>query len=261
VVTQHRADGEIGFGRLRPLDEQPHRVVLHQAIERWELRAVGQGQWRHPKLVLAIQMQHLAEDEYTVAENCAAFRRIKLRPRVLVDVATRDLSIEVLGQRISLPVLLGPTALQRLAHADAELACVRAVAAAGTIGVFSTETYYSIREIAAATEAPLWFQLYCYVSRAVSVPFEADRHAKKELKKRVRGIRPLERAVEGLDDEAHVVRGYALAVRSAVSDDGQAPLGAPGLRLHERLNQVAESLQRVEEKGPECATEPAETDG
>src|SRR5215211_6599477 len=57
-----------------------------------------------------------AEDEYTVAENCAAFRRIKLRPRVLVDVAARDLSTEILGQRIALPVLLGPTTYQRLAH-------------------------------------------------------------------------------------------------------------------------------------------------
>lgn len=77
-----------------------------------------------------------------------------------------------------------------------------------------------------------------------------DRHAKKELKKRVRGIRPLERAVEGKhDEEADVVRGYAVAVRTALTDDGQAPLDTPGLRLHERLRQVHESLQRVEEKG------------
>jgi len=118
-----------------------------------------------------------AEDEYTVAENCAAFRRIKLRPRVLVDVAARDLSTEVLGQRIALPVLLGPTALQRLAHADAELATARAAAAAGTIGVFSTETHYSIREIAAATEAPFWFQLYCYVSREATARLIANAEA------------------------------------------------------------------------------------
>jgi hypothetical protein len=89
-----------------------------------------------------------------------------------------------------------------------------------------------------------------YLREAATPIFEADRHAKKELKKRVRGIRPLERAVEGSDDDqAAVVRGYALAVRSALSDDGQAPLDAPGLRLHERLNQIGESLQRVEEKG------------
>src|SRR6266542_3667067 len=63
-----------------------------------------------------------AEDERTVADNCLAFRHIKLRPRVLVDVGKRDLTTEVLGQPIALPVLLGPTTYQRLAHADAETA-------------------------------------------------------------------------------------------------------------------------------------------
>src|SRR5215207_9342319 len=106
-----------------------------------------------------------AEDEYTVAENCAAFRRIKLRPRVLVDVVARDLSTEILGQRIALPVLLGPTTYQRLAHPDAEIASARAAAAAGTIFVVPTEGHYSVREIAAATPGPLWFQLYTFGGR------------------------------------------------------------------------------------------------
>ena len=81
-----------------------------------------------------------AEDERTVADNCQAFRHIKLRPRVLVDVGTRDLATEVLGQPIALPVLLGPTTYQRLAHPDAEIASARAAAAAGTIFVVPTET-------------------------------------------------------------------------------------------------------------------------
>jgi isopentenyl diphosphate isomerase/L-lactate dehydrogenase-like FMN-dependent dehydrogenase len=106
-----------------------------------------------------------AEDEYTVAENCAAFRRIKLRPRVLVDVAARDLSTEILGQRIALPVLLGPTTYQRLVHPDAEIASARAAAAAGTIFVVPTEGHYSVREIAAAAPGPLWFQLYTFGGR------------------------------------------------------------------------------------------------
>ena len=118
-----------------------------------------------------------AEDEQTIAENCAAFRRIRLRPRMLVDVSARDLSTEVLGQRIALPVLVGPTALQRLAHPDAELATAHAAAAAGTIGVFSTETHYSIREIGAATTAPIWFQLYPYESREVTARMIANAEA------------------------------------------------------------------------------------
>lgn len=89
-----------------------------------------------------------------------------------------------------------------------------------------------------------------YLREAATPIFEADRHAKKELKKRVRGIRALERAVEQRDDrEAELVRGYAVAVRSALTDDGLAPLDAPGLRLHERLSEIQASLQRIEEKG------------
>src|SRR3982751_4276685 len=89
-----------------------------------------------------------------------------------------------------------------------------------------------------------------YLREAAQPVFEADRHAKKELKKRVRGVRPIERAVEGRDDpEADLVRGYAAAVRSAITDDGRAPLDAAGLRLNERLGKVADSLERVGAKG------------
>ncbi len=77
--------------------------------------------------------------------------------------------------------------------------------------------------------------------------YEADRHAKKELKKRVRGVRPIERKVEGRDDpEARAIRGYCAAVRSALTDDGRPPLSAPCLVLKGRLEAVAESLDRVE---------------
>jgi hypothetical protein len=87
--------------------------------------------------------------------------------------------------------------------------------------------------------------------REASLPiYEADRHAKKELKKRVRGIRVLERQVESRDDaEAQVVRGYCAAVRSALTDDGRPPLHASGLVLHERLTVIAQSLAEAEKKG------------
>ena len=79
-----------------------------------------------------------------------------------------------------------------------------------------------------------------------------DRHAKKELKKHVRGIRPIERAVEARaaegDEQAQAVLGYCSAVRSAITDDGRPPLDSSGLDLHERLTAVSESLAKVEEK-------------
>jgi len=88
-----------------------------------------------------------------------------------------------------------------------------------------------------------------YLREAAKPIYEADRHAKKELKKRVRGVRPIERKVEGRDDpEAQAIRGYCAAVRSAWTDDGRPPLAAPGLVLKARLEAVAESLDRVEEK-------------
>ncbi|CAH2605537.1 protein of unknown function (plasmid) [Rhodovastum atsumiense] len=91
--------------------------------------------------------------------------------------------------------------------------------------------------------------------REAALPiFEADRHAKKELKKRVRGVRQIERSVEGSDEpQAEVVRGYCAAVRSAITDDGRPPLAAAGLKLKGRLEAVADSLDRVAEKGGHAA--------
>jgi hypothetical protein len=89
-----------------------------------------------------------------------------------------------------------------------------------------------------------------FLREAAHPIFEADRHAKKQLKKQVRGIRRIERAVEGSDAaEAEVVRGYCAAVRSAITDDGRPPLAASGLTLNRRLEKVAASLDRVAEKG------------
>jgi hypothetical protein len=86
-----------------------------------------------------------------------------------------------------------------------------------------------------------------YLREAAKPIFEADRHAKKELKKRVRGVRPIERALEGRSDaEAAAARGYCLAVRSALTDDGRPPLAAAGLQLRDRLEAIATSLERVE---------------
>src|SRR5262245_13550959 len=85
-----------------------------------------------------------------------------------------------------------------------------------------------------------------YLREAAKPVYEADRHAKVQLKKRVRGIRPIERKVEGRDDaEARDIRGYCAAVRSALTDDGRPPLEASGLKLQGRLAAVAGSLDRV----------------
>jgi hypothetical protein len=85
-----------------------------------------------------------------------------------------------------------------------------------------------------------------YLREAAKPIYEADRHAKKERKKRVRGVRTIERTAEGEEDvEAEIVRGYCAAVRAAVTADGRPPLDAPGLVLHDRLEAIAASLDRV----------------
>jgi hypothetical protein len=90
-----------------------------------------------------------------------------------------------------------------------------------------------------------------YLREAAKPIYDADRHAKKELKKRVRGVRPIERRLEGRNGpEAEVVRGYCAAVRSALTDDGRPPLDASGLKLHDRLTTITASLERVEKRGP-----------
>src|SRR3954469_13900411 len=74
-----------------------------------------------------------AADEVTLRENRAGYERIALAYRVLVDVSARDLSTTILGQRIAMPILVAPTAFQRLAHDEGERATARAASAAGSV--------------------------------------------------------------------------------------------------------------------------------
>lgn len=106
-----------------------------------------------------------AADEHTVRWNRDAFARIRLRPRVLQDVAAVDTGVTLLGDRLRSPILLAPTAYHRMLHADGELATAAGAGMAGIPWVVSTSTNTSIEEIAAATSAPLWFQLYVQSDR------------------------------------------------------------------------------------------------
>jgi 4-hydroxymandelate oxidase len=109
-----------------------------------------------------------AEDEVTLRANRAAFGRWLLRPRVLTDVSRVDAAVELLGERLSFPVLLAPTAFQRLAHPDGECATARAARAAGTLLVASTLSTCTLEEIAGAAPGPLWLQLYLFRDREIS---------------------------------------------------------------------------------------------
>jgi isopentenyl diphosphate isomerase/L-lactate dehydrogenase-like FMN-dependent dehydrogenase len=103
-----------------------------------------------------------AGDEVTLAENREAFRRLILRPRMLVDVSDVATKTTALGADIELPVMVAPTSLQRVAHPDGEPALARAAAAAGTIYTLSSLGSMRPRELADAVgdRSPRWFQLY-----------------------------------------------------------------------------------------------------
>jgi len=109
-----------------------------------------------------------AHDEITLRENHAAYDRIKLRYRVLRDISQRDLSATVLKQRISMPILVAPTAFQRMAHPDGEVATARAAGKAGTIMILSTLSTSSIEDVMEAAIGPVWFQLYVYKDRGTT---------------------------------------------------------------------------------------------
>lgn len=128
---------------------------------------------------------------------------------------------------------------------------VKAACPVPVAGIVS-DGQHTIRQAVAAVFPGVPYQLcqFHFLREAARPIYEADRHAKKELKKKVRGVRAIERRVENASGaEAEVVRGYCSAVRGALTDDGRPPLEASGLKLHERLTAIDASLDRVAAKG------------
>ncbi|XP_026437902.1 peroxisomal (S)-2-hydroxy-acid oxidase GLO4-like isoform X2 [Papaver somniferum] len=101
-----------------------------------------------------------AEDEHTLRENVEAFRRITLRPRVLIDVSRINLSTNILGYNMSSPIMVAAIAFQNLAHSEGEVATAKAAAAANTIMVLSTTSTCTIEEVASSCNGIRFFQLY-----------------------------------------------------------------------------------------------------
>ncbi len=109
-----------------------------------------------------------SDDEITLRDNRAAFERWRLRPRILAGAGTHQLETTLLGQKLSLPLGIAPTALHQLAHPEGELATARAAAAAGVLMVLSTLSSTALEDVAAVASGPRWFQLYCYKDRTLT---------------------------------------------------------------------------------------------
>lgn len=99
--------------------------------------------------------------DITRAANQAAWSRLRLRPHIGRDVSAIDTGVRVLGTNLAAPVLVAPTAMQRLVHEGGERATARAAARAGAVMIVSMVANYSLEEIAAAApDAPRWAQMY-----------------------------------------------------------------------------------------------------
>ncbi|TVU41392.1 hypothetical protein EJB05_14907, partial [Eragrostis curvula] len=108
-----------------------------------------------------------AEDEWTLKENTEAFSRILFRPRILIDVSKIDITTTVLGFKISMPIMIAPTAFQKMAHPEGEYATARAASAADTIMTLSSWATSSVEEVASTGPGIRFFQLYVYKDRKV----------------------------------------------------------------------------------------------
>jgi 4-hydroxymandelate oxidase len=106
-----------------------------------------------------------AHDEVSVRGNRAAYDRLSIAYRVLVDVSRRDMATSILGQPVAMPMLVAPTAFHRMATPEGEVATARAAGAAGTAMILSTLSTSTVESVVAAATGPIWFQLYVYRDR------------------------------------------------------------------------------------------------
>ncbi|KAI3789861.1 hypothetical protein L2E82_02665 [Cichorium intybus] len=109
-----------------------------------------------------------SEDQHTLRENVEAFKRITLRPRILVDVSKIDMSTTILGYKTSAPIMLAPTAMHKLAHPEGEVLTARAAGACNVIMGLSFMSTCTIEEVASSCNAVRFFQLYVYKKREIS---------------------------------------------------------------------------------------------
>jgi Transposase, Mutator family len=192
-----------------------------------------------------------------LALSCADTERLKAttaragRVILAIDGLQPDVGHEVLWvirDVISGEVLLARSLLSStqddLAKLLGEVKAATPVPIAGVVSDGQTSIRNAVKK--ALDGVPHQLCQFHYLREAATPVYEADRHIKVELKKKVRGIRPIEREVEGREDaEAEAIRGYCAAVRSALTDDGRPPLDACGLKLQGRLSGVAASLDRA----------------
>jgi 4-hydroxymandelate oxidase len=209
-----------------------------------------------------------ANDEITLERNRAAFEALPIHYRVLRDVSQRDLSTSVLGIPLSMPIVVAPTACHQLAHPDGELATARAAGAADTLMMISTLANYAMEDISRAATGPLWFQLYVYRDRGVTLELmqraaaagcraivltvDAPVGGQRERDVRnefclpegivMRNLLPAGRAFAGLED-----KGSAAAYINAMFDPSISWRDLDWLAVHTQLPVLVKGLVRADD--------------
>ncbi|KAG8098419.1 hypothetical protein GUJ93_ZPchr0013g37597 [Zizania palustris] len=154
-MPEPRLLSSAGFTNQEKMGEITN-VMEYQAIAKQKL----------PKMVYDYYASG-AEDEWTLNENREAFSKILFRPRILIDVSKIDMTTTVLGFKISMPIMIAPTAMQKMATPEGEYATARAASAAGTIMTLSSWATSSVEEVASTGPGIRFFQLYVYKDRNV----------------------------------------------------------------------------------------------
>jgi hypothetical protein len=237
------AIGQLRYGEHRSIPEI-HQCLVQRGVGIAQ-RTVTDQLERYEELVAL----HLA-DEKRLQE------RLKQQGQVIlaIDGLQPDVGHEVLWvvrDCLSGEVLLARSLLSSTQRDLSALLCeVKEAVPVPIRGVIS-DGQRTIRQAVASCLPGVPHQLcqFHYLREAAKPIFDADRHAKTQLKQQVRGVRPIERRLEEQEDaQSQAIHDYCLAVRSALTDDGRPPLCASGLKLHDRLTQISDSIARVEEK-------------
>jgi len=150
--------------RFRPLELDRTARRLVRAISLADVRRLAER--RLPGGVFDY-IDGGAEEERTLAGNCAAYDRVIFRPRILRDVSAVDPSTTLLGRVQPLPLALAPTGFTRIADPEGEVAVARAAARAGLPYTLSTLSTRSIEEVGAASDGAKWFQVYVWRDRGL----------------------------------------------------------------------------------------------
>ena len=146
-----------GFAAGSPLLRGQLAPTIEDMVNVFDFEPVARGRMTKESFDY---VQTGVDDEWTLRRNREGFERYLLRPRMLADASALDLSCELFGEKLAMPILVAPTGAHQLIHPDGEIATMKASCAVKSLMAISTVSSYPFEKIAEAATGPFWFQLY-----------------------------------------------------------------------------------------------------